>query len=74
MAWNLTDPSSVNARTGLRLLLALQLVWFFRDGMAEGQRWLEQTIAASCPFEAASSRATRRARHESRCDRAQLAR
>jgi predicted ATPase/class 3 adenylate cyclase len=45
LAWSLTDPPSVNARTGLRLLLGLQLLWFFRDRMAEGQRWLEQMIA-----------------------------
>jgi len=45
MTWGLTDATSVNARTGLRLVLALQLLWYFRDRLAEGQRWLEQTLA-----------------------------
>ena len=44
LAWSLTDPIAISTRSGLRLLLALQLLWFFQDRMAEGQRWLEQTI------------------------------
>ena len=46
LAWSLTDPTSTSAHDGLRLAGALQQLWFYRDHLAEGQRWLEQTLAA----------------------------
>jgi predicted ATPase/transcriptional regulator with XRE-family HTH domain len=46
LTWSLTDPTFRSARTGLRLASALHELWFFRDHMAEGQHWLEQTLAA----------------------------
>jgi predicted ATPase len=46
LAWSLTDPVAASARAGLRMAGALQQLWFYRDHLAEGQRWLEQTLAA----------------------------
>ena len=40
------DRSSGSVRAGLRIAGALQQVWLWRDGLAEGQRWYEQTLAA----------------------------
>jgi predicted ATPase len=46
MAWSVTDSRSGAARTGLRIAGPLQQLWLWRDNVAEGQRWLEQTLAA----------------------------
>jgi predicted ATPase/class 3 adenylate cyclase len=44
--WSMTEPTSGGARAGLRVAGALQQLWLWRDNLAEGQRWLEQTLAA----------------------------
>jgi predicted ATPase/class 3 adenylate cyclase len=46
MAWSVTDPTSGSARAGVRIAGAAQQLWLFRDNLAEGQHWLEQTLAA----------------------------
>ncbi len=46
MAWSVTDPSTGDARTGLRIAGAAQQLWSWRDNLAEGQHWFEQTLAA----------------------------
>jgi len=45
LAWSLTDPMSTSVQAGLRMAGALQQLWFYRDRLTEGQRWLEQTLA-----------------------------
>ena len=46
MTWSVADSSPSNARDGLRIAGALQQLWLFRDHVAEGYRWLAQTLAA----------------------------
>ena len=46
MGWSVSDPSAVSARAGLRIAGAAQQLWLYRDNLAEGQRWLELTLAA----------------------------
>jgi len=46
MAWSMSDPSVVSARAGLRIAGAAHQLWLYRDNLAEGQHWLELTLAA----------------------------
>ena len=46
MGWSVTDPSVVSARAGLRIAGAAHQLWVYRDNLAEGQHWLELTLAA----------------------------
>ncbi|MDP8922862.1 MAG: tetratricopeptide repeat protein [Chloroflexota bacterium] len=46
LAWSLADPAPAAIEAGVRLASAFFLVWFNRDQMTEGRRWLEQVIAA----------------------------
>ena len=46
MAWSVTDPTSGSARAGLRIAGAAHQLWLYRDNLAEGQHWLELTLAA----------------------------
>jgi DNA-binding NarL/FixJ family response regulator len=47
LAWSLTGNTNVaDLHPGLRLAGALASFWFQRDRLMEGQRWIEQTLAA----------------------------
>ena len=46
MTWSVSAPAAGGARAGLRTAGALQQLWLWRDNSAEGQYWLEQTLAA----------------------------
>lgn len=47
MTWSLTSPAASDTRSGLSIAVALQQLWLFRDHLAEGERWLTQTLAAN---------------------------
>ena len=46
MGWSVSDPNVVSARAGLRIAEAAHQLWVYRDNLAEGQHWLELTLAA----------------------------
>lgn len=46
LAWSLTDVDETSARQGLRLAGAFFPVWYFRDHLDEGRRWLGRCLAA----------------------------